>query len=115
MAAEASPTCLQVEVLAAWPDRCLRQQLALPLGSAVSAVRSAPGLLPELAAAWDVRSGLGSYGRLRGLDESLQPGDRIEILRGLTADPKEARRLRVTSRRQAKKASGQPDRWTRDR
>lgn len=38
---------------------------------------------------------IGIYGRVIKLDALLQDGDRIEIYRPLTVDPKEARRRRV--------------------
>jgi putative ubiquitin-RnfH superfamily antitoxin RatB of RatAB toxin-antitoxin module len=38
------------------------------------------------------RSGVGVYGKARGLDEPVAAGDRIEIYRPLAQDPKERRR-----------------------
>lgn len=44
---------------------------------------------------------VGVWGRLRPLDSLLRQGDRIEVYRALTVDPKEARRqrYRATGRR----------------
>lgn len=42
---------------------------------------------------------VGVYGRLVTLDTVLQDGDRVEIYRPLTADPKQARRRRASKQR----------------
>jgi uncharacterized protein len=39
---------------------------------------------------------VGVYGKLARLDARLQPGDRVEIYRGITADPKTVPRRRMT-------------------
>jgi putative ubiquitin-RnfH superfamily antitoxin RatB of RatAB toxin-antitoxin module len=44
------------------------------------------------------------FGRLRELDDPVEAGDRVEIYRPLTADPKQARRLRA--RKKAAKSGG---------
>lgn len=79
--------------------------LRLPARSVVGDAVSASGLLtecPELGVpglsppTLDVaRYRLASYGQLRGIDEPLGDGQRIEILRPLQADPKEARRRKA--------------------
>ena len=59
--------------------------------TAIEAVE-ASGLLkvcPELAGG---RLDLGVYGRVVQQTHVLRPGDRVEIYRRLTADPREARR-----------------------
>lgn len=40
---------------------------------------------------------VGIYGRIVPLDAGLKDGDRVEIYRPITIDPKEARRLRAQS------------------
>lgn len=42
---------------------------------------------------------VGVFGKLRELDETVSAGERIEIYRPLTADPKEMRRLRAAGKR----------------
>jgi putative ubiquitin-RnfH superfamily antitoxin RatB of RatAB toxin-antitoxin module len=44
------------------------------------------------------RMGTGVWGRLRGLDTVLAPGDRVEIYRPLVADPKASRSQRARKR-----------------
>ena len=50
----------------------------------------------------------GRYGRLIGRLEHLRDGDRVEILRPLVVDPKEARRLSAakSGRRHSTETSG---------
>jgi putative ubiquitin-RnfH superfamily antitoxin RatB of RatAB toxin-antitoxin module len=84
-----------VAVAYARPDRQWWLPLTLPAGStALDAVR-ASGLLdqcPELVAA---TLDLGLYARPCPPDTVLVDGDRVDIYRPLTADPKEVRRQRA--------------------
>ena len=43
-------------------------------------------------------NGVGIFGRARGLDEVVAPGDRVEIYRPLPQDPKALRRRRAARR-----------------
>ena len=43
---------------------------------------------------------VGIFSKLAGLDQTLQPGDRVEIYRKLIADPKQARRQRAEKAKQ---------------
>ena len=47
-------------------------------------------------------AGLAIFGRRVGVDEPLQPGDRIEVLPALKVDPKLARQRRAEITRQAR-------------
>jgi len=104
-----------------WVDeqgQVYRAGLSLPSGASLRAagdwlLRS--GDHPVLAAAWASAAGFAVFGHLKDLDASLGPGDRIEILAPLKADPKEARRQRVNSVRRARAQAGAFDRWTRAR
>ena len=74
-----------------------RMTLSLPEGATVSqAIERSGWALPD-----DIR--IGVWGRLRGLSEPLRDRDRVELYRPLTVDPKEARRLRYRSHREARK------------
>jgi uncharacterized protein len=76
------------------------QRLALSLseGTTIAQALERSGLaLPA-----DLRVGI--WGRLRELTDTLRDHDRLELYRPLTVDPKEARRLRYRSHREAKKA-----------
>jgi putative ubiquitin-RnfH superfamily antitoxin RatB of RatAB toxin-antitoxin module len=81
-----------VEVVHAQPGRQLVLAVELPVGAtAADAVRCSgiaghfPGLDVEHAP-------LGIYGRRVAREHVLGAGDRVEIYRSLTADPKEVRR-----------------------
>lgn len=79
------------------PRRVRRMALQLPAGSTVRDALRAGGVpLPGTAGAvadWVVAVG----GRLVGLAVPLRDRDRVELLRPLQVDPKEARRLRYRS------------------
>lgn len=81
---------LRVEVVRAWPKRLELRTLELEEGATVRAALAAAGL--------QAPHGAGIYGRRVPLDTTLADGDRVEILRPLSADPKEARRLRARRR-----------------
>jgi len=85
---------MKVEVLRAWPRRFQSIALELPDGSSVADAVAAAGLAgdPEIAAyaVFGIRVEPGAV---------LADGDRVELLRPLQADPKEARRRRAQSAR----------------
>ena len=81
---------LRVEVLEAWPARVERMRLELEEGATVGTALAAAGQ----SAAHSV----GVHGRRATLDTRLADGDRVEIYRPLSVDPKEARRKRARRR-----------------
>ena len=96
MAYEASLRC---EVASARSDRQWVVPVVLPEGAtAVDALRSSqlttlcPEIDPENAV-------LGIFGKVVAADQRLRDGDRVEIYRPLSADPREARRARVKAAR----------------
>jgi putative ubiquitin-RnfH superfamily antitoxin RatB of RatAB toxin-antitoxin module len=96
----ASTTPLNVEVaVSVAPREVQRVRLQVPAGSTVrdallacGLMSSVPGLSPEAlrAGQWMV----GVWGRKERLGHPLRDQDRIELVRPLVVDPKEARRLR---------------------
>jgi len=59
---------------------------------------------------------VGVWGRRQALDTPLRDGDRVEVWRALTVDPKEARRLRYKGQPKARTlrgADGQPKKQER--
>jgi len=74
-------------------------ELTLPAGATVADAIRASGVLdrrPEIvSAAPDV----GIWGRACAMTQRLEDGDRVELYRPLTVDPKEARRVRAEVRR----------------
>ncbi len=97
--AEAKATSIGVELaFSARPGEVQRIALTLPEGTTIAQALAHSGLpLPA-----DLRVGV--WGRLRELTDTLRDRDRLELYRSLTVDPKEARRLRYRSHRDAKKA-----------
>ncbi len=79
--------------------------LALPMASTVREALMVSGLLERHGLNVDaVRCGV--WGRRCGLAHGLRDGDRVEIYRCLTVDPKEARRLRYKGQRKEKRPAG---------
>ena len=75
-------------------------RLELPAGSSVADALRASGFLEVHGLALDsLRCGV--WGRVQPLEHALRDGDRVEIYRPLTVDPKEARRLRYKRQRRA--------------
>lgn len=81
---------IKVEVIAAWPDRSETVILELPEGTFAIKACEASGLAEGYPMA-----GMAVFGRRVGDDAVLHDGDRLELLRALTIDPKEARRRRA--------------------
>lgn len=102
--AEAAGPGLRIELV--WspaPGKTCSECLQLPAGSTVAQALAASAAFEAdrvtLAAAGGLR--LGVWGREQALDTPLRDGDRVEVYRALTVDPKEARRqrYRATGRR----------------
>lgn len=99
--AESTPaaTPLQVEVVFSPAPRQVQVvALALAAGSTVADALRASGLLERHALAPEALQ-VGVWGRLQRPGWPLRAGDRIEIYRPLTVDPKEARRQRYKRQR----------------
>lgn len=84
---------MKIEVLRAWPRRFAQVQLELPDGARViDALRAAGEQDPETAAC-------AVFGVAVEPGHVLADGDRLELLRPLQADPKDARRSRARLQR----------------
>ncbi len=97
MSDAAAPGALSVSVVFARADGYWTSALALPVGATVAdALRQLQDDLeyqqvqPEIA-------GLAIFGRVVGEDARLHEGDRLELLRALVADAKQARRERAVA------------------
>ena len=81
---------MKVEVLMAWPRRFVSVVVELPSGATLSDALAAAG--------WSEAEGISGYA-IFGVNAAgnalLQEGDRVELLRPLQMDPKEARRRRA--------------------
>ncbi|OAX85913.1 RnfH family protein [Xanthomonas nasturtii] len=81
---------MRIEVVLAWPDRHQSVQLKLPDCATVAEAVAASGLALQQAPAAHAVHGL-----IARADQRLRDGDRVELLRPLLLDPKEARRRRA--------------------
>ena len=83
---------LRVEVAWAEPDQQALVSVELPAGSTVRDAIEASGLEARFPAMQIDDQHVGIFSRRCRLDDTVATGDRVEIYRDLTADPKETRR-----------------------
>lgn len=83
---------MRVQVVRAWPRRHEAVTVELPPGADVSAALAACGFDLEGIVGYAV------FGERVAPDVPLRDGDRLELLRPLQVDPKEARRRRAAAR-----------------
>ncbi|WP_166432717.1 RnfH family protein [Luteimonas yindakuii] len=87
---------IRVRVVLAWPRRFEEVELRLPAGARVADAIASSGLPLEGI------DGQAVFGERVDTGALLNDGDRIELLRPLVADPKDARRRRASERLQQK-------------
>jgi hypothetical protein len=90
MAGEGSAT-IRIEMIRAWPRWHERRMLAMPVGATVAQA------LAEAAFEGEAPAGLAVFGEAVAPERVLLDGDRVELLRPLRLDPKEARRRRAVA------------------
>ncbi len=83
---------MRVEVVYALPGRVEAVALDLPSGSTVADALAAAGFVGRVEK-------VGIYGKVVSRTTKLADGDRLEVYRPLTVDPKEARRRRARRRK----------------
>jgi putative ubiquitin-RnfH superfamily antitoxin RatB of RatAB toxin-antitoxin module len=86
-----SVEAIRVEVVRAWPRRHESRALTLPVGATVAQALAAAAFEGETPA------GLAVFGEAVAPERVLADGDRVELLRPLRMDPKEARRRRAVA------------------
>jgi putative ubiquitin-RnfH superfamily antitoxin RatB of RatAB toxin-antitoxin module len=86
---------LSVEVVYALPDRAWSAQVELPEGATVADALAAANLAARVPGLQVDPARLAIFGRTAGLETGLHHRDRVEILRPLQVDPKQARRQRA--------------------
>ncbi|QQP99269.1 RnfH family protein [Lysobacter enzymogenes] len=89
---------MKVEVVRAWPRRFQRMSLELAEGATLGQAVAAAGFDGDAEAV-----GYAVFGVRAGADTVLREGDRVELLRPLQVDPKDARRRRAEERPLKKK------------
>jgi putative ubiquitin-RnfH superfamily antitoxin RatB of RatAB toxin-antitoxin module len=80
---------MRVDVVRAWPGRFEQVALDLPPGARVTDALAASGW------SMDGIAGIAVFGQRVAGEHALHEGDRVELLRPLQADPKDARRRRA--------------------
>ena len=90
---------LQIQIAYAEPQRVILKTLRLAHGSCVADALRLAALDPDFAGVDLGASAFGIFGKLTRADRALQEGDRIEIYRPLTVDPKASRRARAKQAR----------------
>jgi len=86
---------LKIEVAYAESQRQFLRRIALPSGATVADAIAASGLEAEFAI--DASNlAVGIWSKVVARDTPLNDGDRVEVYRPLTVDPKEARRRRAS-------------------
>ena len=86
---------LRVEVIYALPERCWRVPLQLPAGATVADALAEADLPARIPGVIVDPEGLSVFGQAATLETPLHDGDRVEVLRPLRVDPKQARRRRA--------------------
>jgi len=89
---------LAVSVCLAMPDRVWWVPLHLAPGATVAEALAASGLAQHLAELDLAHAAIGVFGKRVPRTRKLNAGDRVEIYRPLTYDPKDSRRRRAQHR-----------------
>jgi putative ubiquitin-RnfH superfamily antitoxin RatB of RatAB toxin-antitoxin module len=89
---------IEIEVVCALPMRNRIVRLAVPAGTTLRQAVERSAILRDFPELDPARCRYGVFGELRDPDAPLAPGERVEIYRPLSADPRQARRRRVRSR-----------------
>ena len=89
---------IRVEVCYAQANEPLNVALEVAAGTSLRQAIQQSGLLPRHPEIDLAINAVGIFGRVRGLDELVSDGDRVEIYRPLSIDPKEARRRAARKR-----------------
>ena len=85
---------MRVEVAYAGPEGVAIVGVELTDGASVAEAIEASGLVPRFGLI-DAALGVAIFGQAATRATPLRPGDRVELLRPLRADPKDARRRRA--------------------
>jgi putative ubiquitin-RnfH superfamily antitoxin RatB of RatAB toxin-antitoxin module len=86
---------MNVGVCYAEADRQLWMRLEVPDGSDVKKTIELSGILEQFPEIDLSQQKVGLFGKITKLDTQVNEGDRIEIYRKITADPKQVKRRRT--------------------
>ena len=86
---------MQVEIVFALPERQVLLTVTVPEGAKVADVIAASGIARQFPDHDLTACQAGVWGQPVDRDRQVRDGDRIELLRPLEMDPREARRLKA--------------------
>ena len=95
MPIEKTNTQLVIEVAYARPDQQRCVTVTVPTGSTIRTAIERSRIQEQFEEIDLAKNAVGVWGQLRGLDDFVSQGDRVEIYRPLLVDPKQARRDKV--------------------
>lgn len=93
------------------PGSVFLKEVEVPAGTSILQAIAASGLVRACPEVDPNTMRVGIFGKLKTLDTVVREGDRVEVYRPLTADPKQARRKRVQKTRATGTREGQ--KWLR--
>jgi putative ubiquitin-RnfH superfamily antitoxin RatB of RatAB toxin-antitoxin module len=97
---------LHVQVCYALGEVAWRRELSLPAGATAGQALEASGFAESFPGIDAWAQGVGVYGKRVAPETPLAEGDRVEIYRPLSFDPKESRRRRDAHRRAQQALAG---------
>jgi putative ubiquitin-RnfH superfamily antitoxin RatB of RatAB toxin-antitoxin module len=97
---------IDVEVAYAQPGAQMILKLRVPQGTTLEQAVRESGMLERFPDIDLANSQLGVFGKLNKPTAELRSGDRVEIYRPLTADPKEVRKQRAAEGKRMKRGGG---------
>lgn len=86
---------INIEVAYATPERQEIKALTVPAGTSIQAAIQQSGILASFPEIDLTKQSVGVFSKKRELTDIVHEGERIEIYRPLTIDPKEARRAKA--------------------
>jgi len=98
----AEPVVVRVRVVYLRPGLAFERALLLPAPATVGAAIEASGVRRRVRELAGAELEVGVFSQRRTMADPVHDGDRVEVYRPLTIDPKQARRIRVALRRRRK-------------
>ncbi|PKG37097.1 RnfH family protein [Psychromonas sp. Urea-02u-13] len=86
---------IEIEVVYGLPHKQVLLSLPVPAGSCIEECIKLSGIITHFPEIVPHQAKVGIFSRPEKLETIIKAGDRIEIYRPLTADPKEMRKLRA--------------------
>jgi len=104
---------VRLSVCYARPDTVFLESVAVPAGTTIMQAVQSSGLIATCPEVDPTTMRVGIFGKLKTIDTPVREGDRVEVYRALTADPKQARRKRVQKTRATATGIREGQKWLR--